>query len=115
MAEAHAGYAVGNDARLRILIGIFELAAQGRPPTRAELRRRTGLTSGSIDHHIARLVKAGLLEHFIGNRNVRLTKDGIRTLSHAGLIESVARQTVYAITPKGFKLLEIAPAVEAAL
>lgn len=112
MALAHRGYAVGNDARLRILLGVFDAIQGGRPPSQGELVRRTGLPSGSLNHHIPRLVGSGLLERIGGARGTRLTKNGIHALAHEGLIEPVAQEPVYALTTKGTKLLESAPATE---
>lgn len=109
MALAHAGYAIGNDARLRILLAVFEATNDGRPPTRAELAERTGLPNGSISHHIPRLVKGELLETLGGTRALRLAKKGIHALAHEGLIEPVAHEPVYGLTAKGTKLLETAP------
>jgi predicted transcriptional regulator len=74
------------------------------------LQSRTNLTSGSVDHHLRSLIQAELLERSQGTRNIRLTKTGIHALSHAGLIEAIAHEPVYALTAKGLHLLEVAPA-----
>lgn len=108
MALAHRGYAVANDTRLRILLGVFEATLQRRPPTLQELTERTGVSNGSISHHAPLLEKDGLLETSTGKRGLIVTPAGVLKLSRSGLIEKVAVEPVYALTPKGLKLLEIA-------
>jgi SOS-response transcriptional repressor LexA len=106
MAEAHPGYAVGDDARLRILLSIFEATKQGTSPSRAEIARRTGFAAGAIHHHIGLLNRTELLERSTGARNLRLTQAGLRALGHADLIEIVDQAPVWDFTAKGLRLLE---------
>lgn len=112
MAEAHPGYTVGNDTRLRLLLGIFEATAIRRPPTHRELQNRTGISNGSITHHLPLLAKELLIEFDTGARNARITPAGLAKLAQAGLIEPIASEPVYALTAKGLRLLEIAPPIE---
>ncbi|HWE64832.1 MAG TPA: hypothetical protein VHB98_24220 [Chloroflexota bacterium] len=109
MAVAHRGYSTADDTRLRILLGVFDAAHHGMPPSRAELRQRTGLANGSLAHHIPRLATQGLLALRTGHRRLILTQDGLAALAAAGLIAPVAPAPAYTLTTRGLEFLERAP------
>lgn len=109
MADAHPGFPGSSDTRIRILCALFEGDLNGRPPSRAELRRRTGFSSGTIDYHLPRLADAGLVIHELGARGTRITATGKRALEHEGYVYVERYEPVYAFTARGIELLERAP------
>ena len=110
MSDAHVGYRPLEDTRLRVLLGVFEATLTGIPPTYADLREHTGLSNGSLSHHIPRLVADGLLAHRPGSyRGLIITTAGVRLLWDNELIGEVGRRPVYAVTTQGLEMLERAP------
>lgn len=109
MAGAHRGYAIADDTRLRILLGVFEATQDGVAPSRRELRETTGLSNGSLSHHIPLLVTDGLLLRRDGARGLSVTTAGHTALIAADLIAVISQHPVFGITTKGVQLLERRP------